>query len=147
MRVLLVAAAIALSGCSIIYKLPTRQGNIIEQKQVDQLKLGMTHEQVHYLMGTPIAASAFQPDRWDYVGYYKSPRGELTQRVVSLYFEGDALARIEGAEAASDTKAIDTPDVSAILKEEKKNETEDSRAESQRQSGAVVTPQSQGSQP
>src|SRR3546814_6943005 len=51
-----------------------------------QLKLGMTHEQVHYLIGTPIAASAFRPNRWDYVGYYKSPRGEVTERIVSLYF-------------------------------------------------------------
>ncbi|WP_028079490.1 outer membrane protein assembly factor BamE [Solimonas soli] len=146
MRVLLVvSAALALSACSIIYKLPTRQGNVIEQKQVDQLKLGMTHEQVHYLMGTPIAASAFQPNRWDYVGYYKSPRGDVTQRVVSLYFEGDVLARMEGAEPATGQKAIDSPDVGTILKQEKKNANEDSRAASDRQSGVVVTPP--GSQP
>ena len=146
MRLLfLLSAALALSACSIIYKLPTRQGNIIEQKQLDQLKLGMTHEQVHYLMGTPIAASAFQPNRWDYVGYYKSPRGDVTQRVVSLYFEGDALARMEGVEPVGAAKAIDTPDVSTILKEEKKNANEDSRAASDRPSGVVVTPP--GSQP
>src|SRR3546814_3682597 len=76
---LLMSAALALSACSIIYKLPTRQGNVIEQKQLDQLKLGMTHEQVHYLIGTPIAASAFRPNCWAYVGYYKSPRGEVKE--------------------------------------------------------------------
>lgn len=146
MRVLFfVSAALALSACSIIYKLPTRQGNIIEQKQLDQLKLGMTHEQVHYLMGTPVAASAFRPDRWDYVGYYKSPRGEVTQRVVSLYFSGDVLARMDGIMPHGETKAIDNPDVKTVIADEKKDANEESRAESERHSGVVITPQ--GPQP
>lgn len=142
---LLAAAALALSACSIIYKLPTRQGNVIEQKQLDQLKIGMTHDQVHYLMGTPVAASAFRPNRWDYVGYYKSPRGEITQRVVSLYFDGDVLARMEGIEASGSSKAIDNPDVQTILKEEKKDARDASRAASERPSGVIITPP--GSQP
>ncbi|WP_028006727.1 outer membrane protein assembly factor BamE [Solimonas flava] len=146
MRFLLLAvAALALSACSIIYKLPTRQGNVIEQKQLDQLKIGMTHDQVHYLMGTPVAASAFRPNRWDYVGYYKSPRGEVTERVVSLYFDGDVLARMEGIEASGSSKAIDNPDVQTILKEEKKDARDASRAASDRPSGVVITPP--GSQP
>ncbi|WP_039748091.1 outer membrane protein assembly factor BamE [Solimonas variicoloris] len=146
MRFLFLAvAALALSACSIIYKLPTRQGNVIEQKQLDQLKIGMTHDQVHYLMGTPVAASAFRPNRWDYVGYYKSPRGEITERVVSLYFDGDVLARMEGIEASGASKAIDNPDVQTILKEEKKDARDASRAASERPSGVVITPP--GSQP
>ncbi|NGY06288.1 outer membrane protein assembly factor BamE [Solimonas terrae] len=140
---LLVSAALALSACSIIYKLPTRQGNVIEQKQLDQLKLGMTHEQVHYVMGTPIAASAFRPDRWDYVGYYKSPRGEVTERVVSLYFTDDALARMDGIAAQGTTKAIDNPDVSTVLADEKKDANDESRAESAHPSGVVLTPPNQ----
>src|SRR3546814_7298255 len=79
---------------------------------LDQLKLGMTHEQVHYLIGTPIAASAFRPNRWDYVGYYKSPRGEVTERIVSLYFADNVLARMDGIAKQGETKAIDHPDVS-----------------------------------
>src|SRR3546814_17545425 len=72
---------------------------------LDQLKLGMTHEQVHYLIGTPIAASAFRPNRWDYVGYYKSPRGEVTERIVSLYFADNVLARMDGIAKQGETKA------------------------------------------
>ncbi|MEC9363711.1 MAG: outer membrane protein assembly factor BamE, partial [Pseudomonadota bacterium] len=64
--VFLLVCACALAGCQIIYKLPTRQGNVIEQKQLDQLQTGMTREQVLFLMGTPLAASPFREDRWDY---------------------------------------------------------------------------------
>lgn len=103
MRFLLLAVlAAALSGCNLIYKLPTRQGNVIEQKEIDQLKVGMTRDQVRFLLGTPLAASTAQPARWDYLGYYKNPRGGLFQRTVSLYFDGDTLARIVGAEAPAD---------------------------------------------
>ena len=140
---LLISAALALSACSIIYKLPTRQGNVIEQKQLDQLKLGMTHEQVHYLIGTPIAASAFRPNRWDYVGYYKSPRGEVTERIVSLYFADNVLARMDGIAKPGETKAIDNPDVSTVIANEKKDANDASRAESPHPSGVVLTPQNQ----
>ncbi len=142
MRVLLlVVTTLALSACSIIYKLPTRQGNIIAQNKIDQLKLGMTPDQVHYLMGTPIASSAFRPDRWDYVGYYKSPRGEVTERVISLYFTDDVLARMEGTAAPeTQTKAVDTPDVAKVLNEQKQDEKQNARSESEPKGGIVVTP-------
>src|SRR3546814_2697510 len=65
---------------------------------------------LHYLIGTPIAASAFRPNRWDYVGYYKSPRGEVTERIVSLYFADNVLARMDGIAKQGETKAIDNPE-------------------------------------
>lgn len=124
---LLVLAAFALSGCHLVYKLPTRQGNVIEQKQLDQLRIGMTREQVEYLMGTPLAADPFRNDRWDYLGYYKSPRGDVSRRVVSLHFEGDLLANMEGIEdpkGKDDDKALETPDVKTIIEQEKKDRLE-----------------------
>lgn len=136
---LILFTALSLSACgSLVYKLPTRQGNVIEQKQLDQLKTGMTREQVKYLLGTPVAASPFQSQRWDYVGYYRSPRGEITRRVVSLYFEGDSLARMEGIQSEGATAALESPDVGTVIREEKKAEREDSRAESERESGVVI---------
>lgn len=112
MRFLLLALlAATLCGCNLIYKLPTRQGNVIEQKELDKVQLGMTREQVRFVLGTPIAAHSLQPDRWDYLGYYKSPRGEVFNRTVSLYFEGDRLARMVGAEppAKLDTEQVPAP--------------------------------------
>lgn len=148
MRLFLVAVtAVLLSGCSIIYKLPTRQGNVIEQKQLDQLKTGMTREQVHYLLGTPVATSNLQPDRWDYLGYYRSPRGEITQRLVSVYFEGDRLARTEGAAANNDNdSAIADPDMKNVLEAQKKATKEEARDKTDRQTEAVLTPSTPDSQ-
>lgn len=147
MRVLLlVLAAFALSACQIVYKLPTRQGNVIEQKQLDQLTTGMTREQVKFLLGTPVAASPFEDRRWDYVGYYKSPRGKVSSRVVSLYFEGDKLARMDGiksAETPADDKALESPDVKTVIREDKKAQAEDTREESEKgkESGVIITPE------
>jgi outer membrane protein assembly factor BamE (lipoprotein component of BamABCDE complex) len=126
----LVALCLALSlpACGIVYKLPTRQGNVIEQKQLDQLKTGMTRDQVRFLMGTPLAASPFREDRWDYVGYYKTPRGQVFTRTVSLWFEGDKLARTEGAEAAKSADQT-APDPGSAIKEEKKLKEEKQRGD------------------
>src|ERR1700747_1211960 len=127
--ILLSLLVLGLCGCSIIYKLPTRQGNIIEQKQLDQLQVGMTRDQVKFLLGTPIATSPFRVERWDYFGYYKSPRGDISTRTVSLYFDDNKLARMDGAQIASagSTKNVGTPDVDTLAKEVQKDENEKSR--------------------
>ena len=74
----------------------------------------MTREQVRFLLGTPVAASPFRDDRWDYTGYYKSPRGKVFSRTVTLFFAGNALARMEGVKLAegqaTDPAAIDAFD-------------------------------------
>lgn len=132
MRTLLALTVLLLCGCGMIYKLPTRQGNVLEQKQLDQLKTGMTREQVRYLLGTPIATSPFRTDRWDYVGYYRSPRGKVFSRTVSLYFGKDQkLERMEGIQDANAAKALESPDMDAIMREEKKAALEEERSESE----------------
>ena len=123
---LALSVPLALCACELVYKLPTRQGNVIEQKQLDQLKTGMSRDQVKFLLGTPLAASPFRQDRWDYVGYYKSPRGDVHTRTVSLYFETDKLARTEGAEAPTGTDAT-APDTGSAIREEKKLKEEKQR--------------------
>jgi outer membrane protein assembly factor BamE (lipoprotein component of BamABCDE complex) len=124
---LLSLLALGLSGCSIIYKLPTRQGNVIEQKQLDQLQVGMSRDQVKFLLGTPIATSPFRAERWDYFGYYKSPRGQVSTRTVSLYFDNNKLARMDGAELGGADRNIGTPDVDTLAREVRKDESEKSR--------------------
>ncbi|MGE5625335.1 MAG: outer membrane protein assembly factor BamE [Bacillota bacterium] len=134
--------ALGLAGCSIIYKLPTRQGNVIEQKQLDQLQVGMTRDQVKFLLGTPIATSPFRAERWDYFGYYKSPRGQVSTRTVSLYFDDNKLARMDGAQlaAAGVEKNVGTPDVDTLAKQVKKDESEKSRNKGKDQSTGVAIP-------
>jgi len=123
MRLILMSLLVlGLSGCSIVYKLPTRQGNVIDQKQFDLLKVGQTREQVKFLLGTPIATSPFRTDRWDYFGYYKDPRGKVSSRTISLYFDADKLARMEGVQIAGAARPLDSPDVERIQAEQQEKE-------------------------
>lgn len=119
---LLVLLAFALAGCSIVYRLPTRQGNVIDQAQFDKLVVGQTREQVRFLLGTPVASSPFRTDRWDYLGYYKDPRGKVSSRTISLYFEGDRLARMDGVQISGAAKPLDSPDVDRIVKEQQRDD-------------------------
>lgn len=142
MRVVLLLSlmVLGLSGCSIIYKLPTRQGNVIEQRDLNKLKPGMTREQVKFVMGTPLAATPFRDDRWDYVGYYRSPRGEVTQRTVSIYFDGNTLARLEGAEDQTGATALSRPDADAVIKADKLDRANAERSAQDNDSDIIVNP-------
>jgi outer membrane protein assembly factor BamE len=96
MRRLLLPALLALSGCSLVYKMDLSQGNLIDQEMVDQLKPGMSKRQVELVMGTAQLASPFNQDRWDYVSS-ASRRGRTpVVKSLTLYFDADVLARIEG---------------------------------------------------
>ena len=73
------------------------QGNFISSEQYSKLKVGMTREQVRQIMGTPLLASYFHANRWDYVFEFKR-EGETVgkERRVTLIFEGDQLAKFGG---------------------------------------------------
>jgi len=91
----LLFAAMLLSGCNLVYKQSVQQGNAIEQDAIDDLNLGMSKRQVSLVMGTPAVHDPFHVDRWDYI-YTFRPRGnDGSQRNITLYFEDDALTRIE----------------------------------------------------
>ncbi len=141
MRVLLLSLLlVGLSGCQIIYKLPTRQGNVIEQRDLDKLKPGMSRDQVKFVMGTPLAATPFRADRWDYLGYYKSPRGEITQRTVTAFFDGDQLTRIEGAEPLAGSGALSKPDADAVIKADAQDRANAERSARDNDSDIIVNP-------
>ncbi|OZA23063.1 MAG: outer membrane protein assembly factor BamE, partial [Hydrogenophilales bacterium 17-61-9] len=71
-------------------------GNALDQENVARLKPGLNRAQVRFLLGTPLVVDPFRTDRWDYVYvFYKA--GKLAeQKRITLFFEGEVLARIEG---------------------------------------------------
>lgn len=89
-------AALLLSGCGLVYKMDIRQGNVVDQKMVDQLKPGMTKRQVELVMGTPQVASPFDQSRWEYLTATSRRGGDPEIKNLSLQFDGESLARIEG---------------------------------------------------
>lgn len=141
MRVfLLCILGLGLCGCQLVFKLPTRQGNVIEQRDLDKLKPGMTREQVKFVMGTPLAATPFRSDRWDYYGYYKTPRGDSAQRQVTMFFEGDELARIEGQKLPGNEDGDSKPDVGAIIKADEQDRRAAQRGAEENDAGVIFNP-------
>ncbi|MCK6410128.1 outer membrane protein assembly factor BamE [Thauera sp.] len=100
-----------LAGCSFDslvglvdpYRIDVRQGNYVDQEMVAQLRRGMTRDQVRFVLGSPLVVDMFRTDRWDYVYRFRPGSGEPEQRMISLFFTGDALDRIEGDVAAAAT--------------------------------------------
>ena len=94
----ILGVCIGLTGCIFpgVFRIDVAQGNIVTEKMVDQLKPGMTRDQVLYVMGTPIIQDTLHPDRWDYV--YSISRAGATPDIyrVTLYFEGNQFVRKEG---------------------------------------------------
>jgi outer membrane protein assembly factor BamE len=97
-KLLLIAVlAAATSGCGILYKQPIYQGNLIDKAAADQLKAGMSKQQVQALLGTPSVADPFHHDRWDYVASERTSRtGRVEIKDLTLWFEGDSLSKWEG---------------------------------------------------
>lgn len=99
----LVAAGLS-SGCSFDslvgavnpYRIDVRQGNFVDQDMVAQLRPGMTRDQVRFVLGSPLVVDMFRDDRWDYVYRYRPGRGEVRQRVISVFFVNGALDHVEG---------------------------------------------------
>ncbi|MCC6560113.1 MAG: outer membrane protein assembly factor BamE [Xanthomonadales bacterium] len=96
LRIALLLVLALLNGCALIYKMDMRQGNLVDQKMVDQLKPGMTMRQVELVMGTPQVASPFNQDRWEYVTSNSHRRKEPEIKTLTLHFDGGTLSKIEG---------------------------------------------------
>lgn len=91
---LAVAAPLLLSGC--LYRQPIFQGNLLEQKNVEQLATGMSKRQVFALLGSPSVADPFRQNRWDYVSSEQRGHGDAVVKIFTVHFEGDSLAKWEG---------------------------------------------------
>ena len=99
-------ALIPLSGCGVLYKLDVQQGNLFDKDQVDTLKPGMTKRQVLLVMGSPSIISPFDQDRCDYVSTIKRGRGKMESKDLTLFFENESLARIEGDYFSEDPEVL-----------------------------------------
>ena len=82
-----------------VYRIDIQQGNVITQEMVDQLRLGMNKRQAQFVLGAPMLTDPFHANRWDYFYLYKpgtDGKGEPRQQRVSLFFEDERLAKIDG---------------------------------------------------
>ncbi len=98
---LIIIATILTAACTFPnvvspYKLDIPQGNAITADQVARLKPGMTRSQVRFILGSPLLADPFHANRWDYVFTDARNSQLLQKKTLTVFFENDNLARVEG---------------------------------------------------
>lgn len=80
------------------YRIDIQQGNFVSEEMVSQLKVGMTPEQVRFVLGTPLLNDLFHANRWDYPFDLKRGNGETTRGRLTVYFKDQRLERWEGGD-------------------------------------------------
>ena len=110
----------AVAGCGSnfgfpgVYRINVEQGNVVNEEMVEKLRPGLNKRQVRYIMGTPLIEDSFHDDRWDYRYLLRNGTETLAETRLTLWFDGDELARAEGPDApdwavsdATDTEEVD----------------------------------------
>ena len=92
------------------YKVDVIQGNFVSREQVAQLRPGLTREQVKGVLGTPLVASMFHADRWDYVFTLQRQGVENQAYKYTVFFTGDQLVKFEGDAMPSEIDFIEKLD-------------------------------------
>jgi outer membrane protein assembly factor BamE len=100
----------ALSACSFLqpYRVPVVQGNVVTREQVAVLRPGMSRIQVRDILGTPLLASVFHANRWDYVFTLRQQGAEPQARRVTVFFKDDVLERFEADTLPTETEFVST---------------------------------------
>lgn len=87
------------TACSSwIYRIDIPQGNFLDERDVKKLRIGMTKEQVTYVLGKPVVQDSFDHDTWYY--FYEMKRGmkkrgdDFEKRMV-ISFVDNKLVNIE----------------------------------------------------
>jgi outer membrane protein assembly factor BamE len=106
-----------LAGCSTIedpvarairditpYRSEVVQGNFVSKEQVQALRVGMTRNQVKEILGTPLIASLFHADRWDYAFTIRRQGTQPQQRKLSVFFKNDAFERVDAQDLPSEAE-------------------------------------------
>ena len=93
-RRLVLLLPLALAAC--VYRVDVQQGNLLKDKDILQVEVGMTRSQVQFLLGTPMVADSFHRDRWDYAYTLRKGRSpNIERRWVVVYFENDRVSKID----------------------------------------------------
>ncbi|MEL0103845.1 MAG: outer membrane protein assembly factor BamE, partial [Gammaproteobacteria bacterium] len=73
------------------YVIELEQGRLIDDKKFNQLAIGLSKEQIEYLLGKP-AKSPFNDNQWDY--YYSNNIEEDEIKSLSVYFKNEKVFKI-----------------------------------------------------
>jgi outer membrane protein assembly factor BamE len=110
------------AGCNGLalqpYRMEVVQGNVVTQEMVARLAVGQNRDQVRGLLGSPLLTDVFHAARWDYVFTIRRQGAEPAQRRVTVFFEGEKLARWEAGTLPSERDFVASIDAAKVEKRE-----------------------------
>ncbi len=86
----------SLSGCGYFpgaYTLPIDQGNALSDDQISRLQVGMSENQVRFLLGSPVLKTTYHPDSWHYTFYATENHKLKSKRDLVVYFKDGIVER------------------------------------------------------
>lgn len=95
-----IVVSMFLSGCNNwIYRIDVPQGNFLDDRDVKKLRIGMTKEQVEFVLGKPVVQDSFDHDTWYYLYEMKrgmSKRGEDFKKSLVIDFTENKITKVDG---------------------------------------------------
>ncbi|MBF0264751.1 MAG: outer membrane protein assembly factor BamE [Gammaproteobacteria bacterium] len=108
-----------LSSCSYFssYHFDIQQGNVIEQSQVNKLRMGMKKEQVQFILGNPLLKDMFHINRWDFYYSLIDENLKTTTSQMTLFFNETGLYKIDGDYKVNENAPVEQKQQSFIVGE------------------------------
>ena len=97
-KLLILIISLIVISCSnaSIYKVSITQGTVFKQEDINKLEIGMTKDQVTYVMGQPSFENFFEKNVWNY--FYQIKTGdtvELERKLKLAFDENNLLSEID----------------------------------------------------
>ncbi|RKG30164.1 outer membrane protein assembly factor BamE [Acinetobacter tianfuensis] len=103
-----------LVGCSTlgVYKVDIPQGTPLTQAQASKIQVGMTFQQVRFLLGSPTVTDPMNPLRWDYIYQYTPGTYAKKAKIpaahgqhLKVYFSQNGIVeKVEGLETIPESQ-------------------------------------------
>lgn len=86
-----------ITGCAFpgVYKINVQQGNILTDEELTSLSEGMSRQQVHSILGTPLMMNPVDPTRDYYIYTFQRSGGEIREQRVIMYYDNDRFSHYE----------------------------------------------------
>ena len=85
--------ALILTSCATadLYRVTVTQGTVFNQEDIDKLQVGMSKDQVVFILGNPTFENFFEPDVWNY--FYQVAKGDeiLAENKIKVQFDANGL--------------------------------------------------------
>ena len=96
-KILIIIISLLIYSCSNtnLYKVTITQGTVFAQEDIDKLEIGMTKDQVSFVMGQPSFENFFEKNVWNYI--YKITTGDnvdVEKKVKLIFDEKNLLSEV-----------------------------------------------------